>query len=89
MIVYGILEPLLATDVSFCCLNAYEPQQKLNLLELSAGLMRKARTSAPNVMRRHVCQPALRACFFRERPEPQKPCTIQTLLATASACIAT
>ena len=37
LVVNGATQPLLAAEVSFCCLNRDVPEQELNLVEFSAG----------------------------------------------------
>jgi hypothetical protein len=42
-IVHGISELLLAAKVSLCCANADVPEQELDLVKLSTGIMAHAR----------------------------------------------
>jgi hypothetical protein len=43
-VVYGILNPLFATEVSFRCLNRNVTEQKLNLLQFASGIMAQPST---------------------------------------------
>ena len=49
-IIDGIYEPLFAAEVSLRRLNALMAEQKLDLLNLAAGVMTQAGASAPKVV---------------------------------------
>ena len=55
-IVHRMSEILFAAEIPFCRLHGYMPQQKLNLLKLSAVRVAQLRTGSPQVMRRNMLQ---------------------------------
>ena len=60
-IVDGVSEPLLAADVSLGRLDALVAEQKLDLLDLAAGVVTQAGASAPQIMWSDTGQTALTA----------------------------
>lgn len=57
-IVDGVPEPLLAAQISFGRLNADVPEQKLDLLQFSAGLVTQACARSAKVVRSDFSEPA-------------------------------
>jgi len=55
-IVHRMSEILFATEIAFRRLHGYVPQQKLNLLKLSAVRVAQLRTGSPQVMRCDMLQ---------------------------------
>jgi len=51
-VVYGILNPLFATEVSFRCLNRNVTEQKLDLLQFASGRVAKPCTRSAEIVRR-------------------------------------
>jgi hypothetical protein len=68
MIVDRVPQSLLAAEVTLCGLDTHVPQEKLDLLEFSSGLMAKPSTRAPEIMWRDIGEAALRACLFYNCP---------------------
>jgi hypothetical protein len=51
-VVYGILNPLFVTEVSFRCLNRNVTEQKLDLLQFASGGVAKPCTGSAEIVRR-------------------------------------
>src|SRR5450631_2584033 len=50
-IIYRMSEILLATEITFSCLDRCMPQQELNLLQFATARVAQLRTGSPQVMR--------------------------------------
>ena len=53
-VVHWMSEILFAAEIAFRCLDRCVPQQKLNLLKLTAAVVAQLRTRSPQIMRRDV-----------------------------------
>ena len=51
-VIDGTLNPLFATEISFCCLNRNVTEQKLDLLQFASGGVVKPCTGSAEVVRR-------------------------------------
>lgn len=68
MIVDRVPQSLLAAELTLCGLDTHVPQEKLDLLEFSSGLMAQPSTRAPEIMWRDLGEAALRARLLYNSP---------------------
>jgi hypothetical protein len=68
-VVHGVSQPLLASEIAFCRLDAHVPEQKLNLLEFAAGLMAQSGARATEIVRGNSGQVARHAGVFHNAPD--------------------
>lgn len=68
-IVDGVSKALLAAEVPLGSLNAYVPEQELNLLQFATGFVAQAGARAAEVMRSDVCEAAGRGRILDYTPD--------------------
>ena len=69
VIVYGVAEPLLASEIAFCRFDRNMTEKKLNLLQFATGLMAQTRTGPAKIMRRQTGQPRIRRGLLHYGPD--------------------
>jgi hypothetical protein len=69
VIIYGVPEPLLATEVLLGCLNGNVAEQELDLFEFTACLVAKPRTGSSQVVRCDGWQTAAFRARFHNSPD--------------------
>ena len=50
VVVYGVAEPLLASEIAFCHFDRNMTEKKLNLLQFAASSMAQTRTGPAKIM---------------------------------------
>ncbi len=69
MVVYGIVKPLFAAQVTFGCLDRHMPKQKLNLFELASGLVAEPGTGPTKVMWSDSVEATICGRFANDGPD--------------------
>ena len=68
VVIHGTVDPLLAAEIVFSCLDGNVPEKELDLIQLSTRCMAQLRARPPEIMRRHSGKPEFPSVLFHHVP---------------------